>query len=292
MLPAMTWPEGRLTACRQRRVASAVCLLAATIAHLTIWSVLTGGPGNTQGRAAPVVMRVVLHPQAGMLAPAPVAADASLSSGGSDGQQAVTSPVTSSNVVTLGATATAPAIAQTPSGSLDTASPSRTRSGPVDRETGAAPGERQPADYSAQIVDVALSAGQTASLMPAYRSASAGVAAPVARAVDAHYYSGRELSERARVRQDITPYMRLTIPGIVTQDVILELLISEHGEIDKVLFARSSLPPEAEKPVVELFQDLRFIAGKIDGVAVRSRMKIQVTLEAPGELPIIDLSSR
>jgi hypothetical protein len=237
-------------------------------------------------------MRVVLRPQAGMPAPAPLAADTSVSSGGSDEQQAVASPVAFSSVIAPRSATVPPAMAQAPSSPLATASPSRTPSGPASADTGNAPGEQQPADYSAEIVSVKLSASQAASLMPAYRSASAGVAAPIAKAVDARYYTGRELSERAHVRQDITPYMRLTIPGIVTQDVILELLISEHGDIDKVLFARSSLPPEAEKPVLDLFQDLRFTAGKIDGVAVKSRMKIQVTLEAPGELPIIDLSSR
>ncbi len=94
-----------------------------------------------------------------------------------------------------------------------------------------------------------------------------------------YYYSLKQLTERPSVIEDATTDMRLILPGIESQSVILRLLINEAGAIDQVEVEHSNLRPEVEPIVLGAFNRLRFTPGKIDGIAVKSQLKIEVMLE-------------
>jgi outer membrane biosynthesis protein TonB len=94
------------------------------------------------------------------------------------------------------------------------------------------------------------------------------------------------LTERPKVVEDATSDMRLILPGIESQSVVLRLLINEAGAIDQVEVENSNLTPEVEPIVVGAFNRLRFTPGKIDGVAVKCQLKIEVMLENADTVPL------
>lgn len=114
------------------------------------------------------------------------------------------------------------------------------------------------------------------------------------------YYRMSQLTRKPRVLQDITPMMRLTVAGIVSRQVILRLLISEQGGIDRVEVDESDLPAVAQRALADAFASLRFSPGMLDQQAVPSQMRIEVSLLASAELsahptatpPVIDLRGK
>lgn len=95
----------------------------------------------------------------------------------------------------------------------------------------------------------------------------------------AYYYPTRQLQQKPRVIEDIDTNLTLTLPGIETQNVILRLFINEHGGIDHIDIEQTTLEPEVVAAVSGAFGKLRFSPGKIDGLAVKSQLKIEVLLE-------------
>ncbi len=102
---------------------------------------------------------------------------------------------------------------------------------------------------------------------------------PVAGALASRYFKAQELTEKPRVLQDIPANLTLSWPNVAPQVLLLRLMISENGEIDQVKIEGSQLPEYAERMVSDTFSQIKFSPGKIGTAAVKSQMRIQVTLD-------------
>lgn len=112
---------------------------------------------------------------------------------------------------------------------------------------------------------------------------------PLSKATFPYYFQITELSVKPRVAEDHTTSLALVVPGIEPQPVVLRLLISEYGDVDEVVIEESHFPDELVHRIVEAFTKVKFHPGKIDENAVKSQIKIEVTLQGviPSEVPKI-----
>jgi hypothetical protein len=98
-----------------------------------------------------------------------------------------------------------------------------------------------------------------------------------------YYFRSSELTRRPVLLGDAISRLLVELPGFPPAPVILRLLISDEGVVDKVLVEDSYLPEAVESHIVEAFANVRFLPGKIEDAAVRSQLRIEVRLEnAPG----------
>ncbi len=110
---------------------------------------------------------------------------------------------------------------------------------------------------------------------------------PLVRSAEEHYFTRAQLTEKPSVIQDIDNDIQLNIPGAQAQDLRLLLFINEEGGIDKLEILQADLPVEASNLLLAKFSRLKFTAGKIDGVAVKSQLGIEVHLEANVTPPLV-----
>lgn len=94
-----------------------------------------------------------------------------------------------------------------------------------------------------------------------------------------HYFLVSELNERPLVSEDHASTLSLYLPGISPQIARMRLFINEYGDVDRVELEKSELPEEAERLITEAFSRTKFHAGKIDGVSVKTQIKIEVAVE-------------
>ena len=104
-------------------------------------------------------------------------------------------------------------------------------------------------------------------------------ATPLLRTFEARYFLSKELSEKPVVLEDVNKDLRIALPGIEAQSLVLVLLINEEGLIDRVELEKTNLPLDIATQVINTFSSLKFQPGKIDHVAVKSQLKIEVQLE-------------
>ncbi|ABR91850.1 tonB like protein [Janthinobacterium sp. Marseille] len=102
---------------------------------------------------------------------------------------------------------------------------------------------------------------------------------PFLRAVRPHYFSVKELTQKPLVSRDVPADLMLIVPGVPPQAATLQILISEYGDVDKVIVEDSLLPDDAQKIVVDEFSKLKFNPGEINGTRVKSQLKIEILLE-------------
>ncbi len=94
------------------------------------------------------------------------------------------------------------------------------------------------------------------------------------------------LTERPMVITDIDPELSARFAFIQAQSFELTLLISDYGDVDRVLFARAdaggaseeALPLVLHDELIQRFLDARFVPGRLHGQPVRSALKIRVSL--------------
>jgi len=106
---------------------------------------------------------------------------------------------------------------------------------------------------------------------------------PVSPSSGDHYYKGSELTQRPQPIESI----ELSYPALgLLQDIersgsiVLRLLIAETGVVDQVLVESSNLPAAFQDETVVRFTQARFAPGQIDGVQVKSQMRIEVTFSS------------
>ena len=102
---------------------------------------------------------------------------------------------------------------------------------------------------------------------------------PLLRTFEARYFLSKELTEKPIVLEDINQDLRIALPGIEAQSLVLVLLINEEGLIDRVELEKTNLPMDIATQVINTFSSLKFQPGKIDHIAVKSQLKIEVQLE-------------
>lgn len=100
------------------------------------------------------------------------------------------------------------------------------------------------------------------------------------------YFPLNELSDRPQLIQNIPAEKTLAIPDAPTQPVPVKILINELGNVDKVVFLDSSFSEEAKQFINESFATVKFQPGKIGELAVKSQIRVEVTLERVLPKPI------
>lgn len=101
----------------------------------------------------------------------------------------------------------------------------------------------------------------------------------IAAPLGPYYFRASELSRRPVLLGDAISHLIIELPGFSPVPVILRLLISAEGSVDRVVVEDSYLSDAVEARIVEAFSGVRFLPGKIGDTAVRSQLKIEVRLE-------------
>lgn len=114
-------------------------------------------------------------------------------------------------------------------------------------------------------------------------SANAG-ASNVMPSLGERYFKGSELTQRPHP----VGVIELSYPASGTLrdtdrsgTIILRVLIAETGMVDQVLVETSNLPEALQEEAVLRFLQARFFPGRVDELAVKSQMRVEVTFQ-PG----------
>ncbi|MDB5857460.1 MAG: TonB family protein [Ramlibacter sp.] len=102
-----------------------------------------------------------------------------------------------------------------------------------------------------------------------------------AAGVEAGYVPRGQLTVAPRPLREVDVPFPPDVSGIVDLNVQLSLFIDEGGVVRRVQLDRPEIPPAFARAVAETFQSIPFKPGEIDGVAVRSRIHLEVEFHAP-----------
>lgn len=100
------------------------------------------------------------------------------------------------------------------------------------------------------------------------------------------YFQPAELTEKPEVLQDIPLDKLASLPDIAPKPAVVQLLINEYGEVEKIVFDESFLSEQAKRFIIESFASAKFRPGKIGELAVKSALSVEVTLESVG-IPVV-----
>lgn len=120
---------------------------------------------------------------------------------------------------------------------------------------------------SADAVQIPRDTGKSSSILPALLPAPP------------YYFAAKDLTQNPLVVRDVPADLTLIVPDVPAQAATLQILINEYGEIDQVIVEDSLLPEAAQKTVVDAFAKARFHPGEINGVPVKSQLRIEIMLE-------------
>lgn len=126
---------------------------------------------------------------------------------------------------------------------------------------------------------VAAGPGRKQALRPVPQTmATATDPVPVAGVDDGEaYLPAARLTERPQLLQDIAPDWRAE--DSLPQRMACTLLVSEYGDVDRVLCDDPVAAPAALQVVGERFRAARFAPGRLYGRAVRSALRIELRLD-------------
>lgn len=93
------------------------------------------------------------------------------------------------------------------------------------------------------------------------------------------YFTVDSLSERPLILQDIDPTVLENFEDISLKKLILRLMISEYGDVEKVIIEEAKLSEELLPEIESAFLRARFSPGRIQGLAVPSTLRIEVKLD-------------
>jgi len=102
------------------------------------------------------------------------------------------------------------------------------------------------------------------------------------------YVPAEELDERPQIRSHVEPAFPLDANAPAGR-VVLRLLISESGAVDKAAVVRADPPGPFEVAAVEAFAPARFSPGRKNGVAVKSALTLELRF---GEAPLTSTGMR
>lgn len=91
------------------------------------------------------------------------------------------------------------------------------------------------------------------------------------------YLSSEQLTQRPQLLQDMDP--DVMAPGLAPLQINAVLLINEYGDVDRAVFDSYTLPAYLEVILQERFRTLRFSPGNLQGVAVRSALRIEISVQ-------------
>lgn len=140
----------------------------------------------------------------------------------------------------------------------------------------------QAAEASSVFEPVARDAQPTRHAIPASQqpvvASNEGVGSPIAMPIATHYFETRALTQKPLVAVDVPS--QLNLPADAPAAVTMDLMISEYGDVDDAQVRESELPEDAAESLRKMFLVARFHPGEIDGVPVKSHMRIVVRLDA------------
>lgn len=114
-------------------------------------------------------------------------------------------------------------------------------------------------------------------------AAGASVAAAVPIGIPGpRYYDAKELSLRAKAIGDITPLPPELERGTESGRLVLVLHIADTGRVDDIALEQATIDDALATALADRFRALRFHPAERNGVAVASRMKIEVLLRPSG----------
>ena len=102
---------------------------------------------------------------------------------------------------------------------------------------------------------------------------------PLLKSVKPYYFAAKDLTQKPLVSRDVPADLMLNVPDVPSQAARLQILISEYGDVDQVIVENSLLPEAARKIVVDAFSKLKFHPGEMNGIPVKSQLRIEVMLE-------------
>lgn len=98
-------------------------------------------------------------------------------------------------------------------------------------------------------------------------------------AVRPHYFDAAEWTDAPALIQDIAADQLLVSPRLTAQPLRITLFINEQGGVDRVEVGGEPLPAFEKQLVDMAFAVARFQAARAGGLAVRSRLDIELKLE-------------
>jgi hypothetical protein len=94
------------------------------------------------------------------------------------------------------------------------------------------------------------------------------------------YVESATLSERPQVLEDVPPTLNQSLQTKESGYALLKLRINEQGRIDEVIIEASDLGDSDLQHIREAFKNMQFAPGRIGHTAVKTDMRIQVSVEA------------
>ena len=97
-------------------------------------------------------------------------------------------------------------------------------------------------------------------------------------AIPATFFDPALLNQQPRPLRE--PSFELLMPILAREgQVQLVLYIDESGKIERVEIGSATMPPAAAERVAQIFAAIPFSPGRIDGTAVKTRVRITVGAE-------------
>jgi hypothetical protein len=93
------------------------------------------------------------------------------------------------------------------------------------------------------------------------------------------YLPAHRLTTRPLIQTDIDAILPATFYGIAPQRLVLQLLINQYGDVDRVVVEESALPQVLLAELQAKFLQARFTPGRLDTRAVSSAVRIEVQLQ-------------
>lgn len=100
-----------------------------------------------------------------------------------------------------------------------------------------------------------------------------------------YYFLPQELTRKPQAAAPVPLEYPENAPSVPRNRVVLRLLISEAGDVDKVMVDTADVPRELELIASKAFAQAKFQPGLRGEVAVKSQMLIEITFEADNTLP-------
>lgn len=94
-----------------------------------------------------------------------------------------------------------------------------------------------------------------------------------------YYFATRELDRKPEASTEILIADQASMAGVAPGNVVLELLVNETGRLDSVRVESATLPAAFQDIAKDAFLKAVFTPGFKDGMAVKSRLRIEVVVE-------------
>ncbi len=100
-----------------------------------------------------------------------------------------------------------------------------------------------------------------------------------------YYFQPQELSRKPQVATPVTLDYPDSAPLVLRNHVVLRLLISETGNVDKIIVDSADVPEELETLARQAFAQAKFKPGLRGETPVKSQMQVEITFEGGGPPP-------